>query len=266
MLPFAAMLQERFGSLFANWNCALCNLEEDCLSHLITCSALTEHWQTLLSDIITLVEKFSKKHNLSINSRAFIDAILPRTNEHFSFIQDNYSNWLKGFIDSSTLSQIVRFTKSRPLATTLTLKIVIKLQTLFRSSIWSRRCTSQKDKESSKGINLHSLIKAKKSKVFTGNHQVQMISHQHSTSTNTVGPIVLDDIPALNQDQLNQHSKIDRFGWGKDLLGIGLTNWMTKGIKEWWMMNRHGSIMKKGGLVKNTKFMRAGYDQGSHRS
>jgi ribonuclease HI len=265
MLPFAALLQERFGDTFANWSCPLCNFEDDCLLHLITCPKLTEIWNEVIADITNSVGKFFKKHDLTVNGQEFMNTILPRTNDHLHFIQDNFSNWLKGFIDSSTLSQVFHFTKSMALATTLTLKIVVKLQSLFRSNIWSRRCISQKEKEASKGINLHSLIKAKRSKASNSTSpQVLAISLSQQIDSNE--PIVLDDIDGSTQGILKQPTKIDRIGWGQDLLGIGMANWMSKGTRDWWMVCKNGSIMVKGGRIKNNQLMRAVYDQGCHRS
>ena len=96
--------------------------------------------------------------------------------------------------------------------------------------------------------------------------KVPDVSLDRSASIDPEEPLVLDDLTVSTIDQLNIHSKLDRFGWGQDLLGTGLTNWMTKGNRNWWMMNRHGSVIKKGSMIKNNKLMRAGNDQGSHHS
>src|SRR5438045_8819092 len=106
--------------------------------------------------------------------------ILPRSNDNLHYIQDNLSNWLKGFIDSSTISKVTRFTESRSLTTTLILKLVVKLQSLFRSDIWSRRCSSQKDKQSRLGINISSLIKAN-----NNNNKPNYTTHFSKSTTDT---------------------------------------------------------------------------------
>jgi hypothetical protein len=135
MLPFADILQQRFGQIFHNWSCPLCDIKEDSLFHLLTCQTLKDQWADIFANIITSVHKFINKHDLSFDSQSFIRTILPHSNDNLHFIQDNLNNWLKGFIDTSTISQVVQFTKSKPLATALILKIVVKLQTLFRSHI-----------------------------------------------------------------------------------------------------------------------------------
>jgi hypothetical protein len=108
------------------------------------------------------------------------------------------------------------------------------------------------------GINLAVLIKTKKK---------HKISHRASYGTDHSHDniAILDDVLTSPQDDSTNSGKIDRKGWGQDLLGIGMGRWMAMGTRDWWMVNKHCSIMKKGGKIKNN-LMRAVDDQGSHSS
>ena len=127
----------------------------------------------------------------------------------------------------------------------------------------SLHCTEKK--EASKGINLHSLIKAKRPKT-SNSISPQVLATSLTQQIDPNEPVVLDDIDGLTQGIPKQLTKIDRIGWGQDLLGTGMANWMSKGTRDWWMVCKNGSIMVKGGRIKNNQLMREVYDQGCHRS
>src|ERR1051325_6743293 len=145
--------------------------------------------------MLHLILKFdwSNKHNLNLHSDTLMSSLLPRYNSSRSdydliFIQHNFKNWLKGFISSPTFSQVVQCTKSKTLAKALILKIVIKLQSHFKTEIWTARCTAQKSKELHRGINLSTIIKSRshrKSLASSSNH----LNSYHTTDTNLASPL-----------------------------------------------------------------------------
>src|ERR1051325_5452322 len=161
MLPTANILEERFGNIFQNWTCPLCGLDQDSIPHLFTCPSLQHLWQKFFDMLLTSLHKFSKKHKLTSNCLSLLNSLLPRSNDDIHYIHFNFTNWIKGFINSPTIAQVTRFTKSKPLAKILILKIILKLQAFFKKEIWTARCTAQKTMELQKSINLTSMIKSR---------------------------------------------------------------------------------------------------------
>src|ERR1044072_780673 len=68
-------------------------------------------------------------------------------------------NWLRGIIHASTVATITKATKKHRLTHELILKIINKIQKLFRLNIWKKRCSLQKDKEIASGINISNIAK-----------------------------------------------------------------------------------------------------------
>ena len=92
MLPTASILEERFGAIFRNWTCPLCNLQHDQISHLFTCSSLQHLWQKFFDKLLISLRKFADKHKLTSNCSTLLDSLLPRFNDDSHFIQINFTN------------------------------------------------------------------------------------------------------------------------------------------------------------------------------
>jgi len=266
MLLTTKLLSERFGDLFVDWTCPLCDEDSDCIPHLFTCSSLQTEWQLLFDKLALSIDKFANKHDLTFNSSSFLHSLLSRSKEDVHFMQDNFNDWIKGFINSSTISQVNRITKSKSLTQALILKMVMKLQSLFRSDIWPKRCIAQKNKEASKGIDLAAIIKSRSHRNATHSRNDQ--SSSHSSTTRKVDNVedevmVLDSVEYFNTTTQNRPTKevIDRADWGRTLLGSGLDKWIDKGIRTWWMINKDNGIIKKG-VKMGQSLLRAVNDQG----
>ena len=281
MLLTAHILKERFGSIFQDWTCSLCGLDQDSIPHLFTCSSLQPSWQIFFDKLLISLKKFAQKHKLTSNCSSLLTSLLPRSNDNVHFIHFNFTNWIKGFINSSTIAQVTRFTKSKPLAKILILKISLKLQAHFKKEIWPTRCTAQKAKEQQMGINLPAIIKSRSQRKLTKLNNTTISSPalpqsrriQDELNNDVINEeidevMVLDSLEYFNTSFNSPRNtasalKVDRKGWGRSLMDAGISQWMEKGLREWWMVVKENNFIKKG-VNMRIDLLRAGDDQGDH--
>ena len=87
----------------------------------------------------TYQDDFKTQHELNFNAPHLVHSLLP-------------NNWLLStmtehcILYALTIAQICRCTKKASLSHILTLKIINKIQVLFRKLIWPKHCTTQKEK------------------------------------------------------------------------------------------------------------------------
>jgi len=138
---------------------------------------------------------------------------------------------------------IRRYTKKASLSHTLTLKIISKIQVLFRRLIWPKRCSAQKEKESQAGINISAIAKAKRSQPRNSRSPRRHLNNPPDLDENFEPEgICLDDVlpsPSVT-------FRPDREGMASEWFIEGMTNWLTKGIKASWMFIGKETIGQSG--------------------
>jgi hypothetical protein len=159
-------------------------------------------------------------------------------------------------VHASTVAHITKRTKKHTLAHTLIIKIIRKVQQLFRSLIWLKRCKAQKNKERCHNIDVSEMVKARrratriKIKLKANKQKQGRRSSHHSldlpfsdTRIEDDECVCLDDIP-LSPKVAN--FRPDREGLARDWYEEGMNNWLVKGIRANWMLIKDGGIGKIG--------------------
>ena len=174
----------------------------------------------------------------------------------------------QGIIHASTVATITKVTKKYRLTHKLTLKIINKIQKLFRLNIWKKRCSQQKDKEAARGINISNIAKeqrrTRRLKLLSRNRRrTRHINNLNVNSSCTQKPyqpspqtiqnldepdddeecLCLDDLPTNSAAPI---FKPDYKGMARDWYMDGMGNWLNKGLKASWMYIKDGSIGKMG--------------------
>jgi len=154
----------------------------------------------------------------------------------------------------------------------------LKLQAHFKKEIWPTRCTAQKAKELQLGINLPAIIKSRSQRKLIKLNGTPTSSPsspsplRSRTTQNELNEedevLVLDSLEffyashSLPQN-IDSTPRVDRKGWGWSLKGAGISRWMEKGFRDWWMVNKGNNFIKKG-VNMGINILRAGDDQGDH--
>ena len=127
------------------------------------------------------------------------------------------------------------------------------------------------------GINLSAIIKSRAQRKLTKSNNTTTTSpylprlrrttlNDTNTEVEVDEVMILDGLEFFNASSNSPSntvstSKVDRKGWGRSLKGAGISRWMEKGFKEWWMVNKGNNFIKKG-VNMGINILRAGDDQG----
>jgi hypothetical protein len=270
LLPTAARINRYSSNTLKDWKCALCTNDQDDIEHLCSCPETQQEWAIIISKLIKVTKKFALKHDLGLNAATLIRSILPNDKSLPTLTEHCRYIWLKGIIHASTVAQITKATKNTNLSHQLILSLITKIRRLFRTLIWNKRCSSQKAKELSMGINIATIAKEKRKLCSVRSRDALKRKKKKSpphTSRLVVSPIpdddeqqclCLDDLPLVPAATAFTP---DYDGMAKDWYAKGMDNWLVKGIKECWMFLKKGSIGKAGLDLVNSFLLRSSLAQ-----
>jgi hypothetical protein len=254
--------------MLKEWNCALCDQHPDTIKHLCSCINVESEWMIICSKLISMTNRFKNKHNLDFDGATLIRTLLPNDRELLTLTEFTRHNWLRGIIHASTVATITKATKKHRLTHELILKIINKIQKLFRLNIWKKRCSLQKDKEAASGINISNITKeqrrARRLKILSRNRchtrnnsnpnvNSSCTQRMYQPSSQTIQDLDKseDDEECLCLDDLPTNSAAPIFrpdykGMARDWYIDGMNTWLNKGLKASWMYIKDGSIGKMG--------------------
>ena len=256
LLPTTERINRYSPGTFSNWKCPLCDSEEDTIEHLCSCPNTQTEWNEIFSKLEKLINKFISTHDLQFSAFHLIRSLFTNDPSLPTLTEYCRHTWLKGIVHASTVAHITKRTKKHTLAHTLIIKIIRKVQQLFRSLIWLKRCKAQKNKERCHNIDVSEMVKARrratriKIKLKANKQKQGRRSSHHSldlpfsdTRIEDDECVCLDDIP-LSPKVAN--FRPDRKGLARDWYEEGMNNWLVKGIRANWMLIKDGGIGKIG--------------------